>query len=74
MAGTMNEPEPELLTGVPEIAAFFGWPPRRVHYLLGTGRMPCAFRIGKIWHLRPATGRAWLARMERQAGAAGGEG
>jgi hypothetical protein len=61
--------KPELLTGVEEIAEFFGWPPRRTYYLLSTGQLSCAFRIGKFWHMRPATGRAWLASHERkQAG------
>lgn len=61
------EPERELLTGVDEISRFFGWHPRRTRHLLATGQLPCIFRIGKYWHLRPATGRAWLASKERRA-------
>ena len=61
--------ERELLTGVDEISRFFGWHPRRTRHLLATGQLPCVFRIGKYWQMRPATGRAWLAKMERRTGA-----
>ncbi len=67
MTTAIDDDEPELLTGVVAIGEFFGWPPRRVSYMIATGQLPCAFRIGGRWHMRPATGRAWLASLERRS-------
>lgn len=63
-----NYQDPELLTGVAAIARWFGWTLRKTNYQLSTGQLPCAFKIGNRWHMRPPTGRAWLAQMERKAG------
>jgi hypothetical protein len=71
MTHAIDDNEPELLTGAEQIAAFFGWPARRVHYMRATGRMPCIFRVGGLLCMRPATGRAWLRAMERRAGEPG---
>jgi hypothetical protein len=44
----------DLLDGVPAIANFTGWPPRRVYYLAEKGLIPL-FKVGDRWCGRKST-------------------
>jgi hypothetical protein len=54
----------DLLDGAGEIAAFLGWPKRRVFYALERGQIP-GFKIGNKWHARRSTLTAHIARLEQ---------
>jgi hypothetical protein len=54
----------DLLDGADEIAAFLGWPKRRVFYALERRRIP-GFKIGNKWHARRSTLTAHIARLEQ---------
>jgi hypothetical protein len=49
----------DLLSGVPAIAEFTGWPERRVYYLAEKKLIPL-FKIGDRWHGRKSTLRRYL--------------
>lgn len=53
----------DLLDGVPAIAAFGGWSPRRTYYLAENELIP-AFKIGKKWAARKSTLRQHIAKLE----------
>jgi hypothetical protein len=62
--------EDEILHGSAAIGKFIGATEQRTFYLLEQGRLP-AFKIGRIWAMRPAAWRAWCAAQEaKQAEAA----
>jgi hypothetical protein len=49
----------DLLSGVPAISEFTGWPERRVYYLPEKKLIPL-FKIGDRWHGRKSTLRRYL--------------
>jgi hypothetical protein len=54
----------DLLDGVAAIAAFTGWPQRRVYYLAERGLLPL-FKVGdRKWQGRKSTLRQHIAKLE----------
>jgi hypothetical protein len=63
----------DLLDGVAAIAAFTGWPQRRVYYLAERGLLPL-FKIGdRKWQGRKSTLRHHIAKLEAKHADQGGE-
>ncbi len=54
------------LRGISEIARFRREPERRTHYLCEHGMLP-AYQIGRRWHMRKSTYRAFVAKLEAAA-------
>jgi hypothetical protein len=54
----------DILTGAGQIAAYIGWPKRRVFYLLEGGQLP-AFKIGSRWCARRTTLTNHIEKLER---------
>jgi hypothetical protein len=60
----------DLLDGVPAIAAFIGWPERRVYYLVERGVLP-VFKVGeRKWCARKSALRKHFENIEAAAMAA----
>jgi hypothetical protein len=54
----------DLLNGVAAIAAFTGWPQRRVYYLAERGLLP-VFKMGdRKWCARKSTLRTHIEKLE----------
>lgn len=53
----------DLLVGVEAIAKATRATKRRTYHLLETKQLP-GFKLGGLWHLRPSSYRAHLARLE----------
>jgi hypothetical protein len=57
----------DLLNGVSAIAAFTGWPERRIYYLAERGLLPL-FKMGeRKWCGRKSTLRRYIDRLEAAA-------
>jgi hypothetical protein len=60
----------QVLYGAEAIGDFIGANKHRTFFLLEKGALP-AFKIGRIWCMRPSAWRAWCAAQEaKQAGEA----
>jgi hypothetical protein len=59
----------DMLSGVPEIAAFAKQPERRTYVLLARGELP-GFKLGNIWHARKSSILGHIERLERGEAAA----
>jgi hypothetical protein len=59
----------DLLDGVPAIAAFTGWPARRVYYLAEKRLLPL-FKVGDRWCGRKSTLRRHVDQLENDGDAA----
>ena len=57
----------DLLSGIKAIGDFVGKPERQTYHLCTTGKLPGAFQIGRIWHLRKSTFVRAIAALERGA-------
>ena len=64
MADTPQTLAPDLMTGIPEIAAFLGMPEKRVHRLAHLGQLPGVFRFGRLWQGRKSTLLRNIERLE----------
>jgi hypothetical protein len=62
----IGNPHTEMLRGAREIARYIKESERRTNYLLETNSLP-AFKIGRQWHMRPATYDAMIENFEAEA-------
>lgn len=56
----------DTLEGAAQIATFLGKSVRQTNNLLETRQLP-AFKLGKLWHMRKSTYRAFVERREAEA-------
>ncbi len=70
----MNEPDQDMLYGVPAIAQTFGWRLNHVYHLKAKHGLP-TFKIGRVVCAKRSAIRAWIEGIaEREAAKQRGDG
>jgi hypothetical protein len=57
----------DMMEGAAEIGAFLDKTPRQTFYLLESGQIDGAFKLGNVWHGRKSIIREGIERREQEA-------